>query len=258
VKSSTKKAVFPSHRGHSEESRGHFDISSGRHDQQAPAGKLAFPRQIAMYLSRQMTESRLIPSVSLRRTRSRHGAARLRLVKDRHGSGRKRPPGRPLPREAVDALKLDCELNRSWQSAIAIVYAVIEVKADQDLSHLQKAAGVCGAIKGLFHRQYEQTVAVNDVSFKIEPGELVGFLGPNGAGKTTTLKMLAGLLYPTGGSACVLGYVPVERATVIDRQFALVLGQKNQLWWDLPPRIARTERKNYGIPPTVSSAPSPK
>ena len=63
----------------------------------------------------------------------------------------------------------------------------------------KKQPGFAGAVKGLFHRQYEQTVAVNEVSFKIEPGELVGFLGPNGAGKTTTLKMLAGLLYPTSG-----------------------------------------------------------
>jgi ABC-2 type transport system ATP-binding protein len=113
----------------------------------------------------------------------------------------------------------------------------------------KKQPGFGGAIKGLFHRQYEQTVAVNDVSFKIEPGELVGFLGPNGAGKTTTLKMLAGLLYPTGGSACVLGYVPWERADGYRRQFALVLGQKNQLWWDLPARESlELNAKIYGIP----------
>ncbi|MGH8022860.1 MAG: ATP-binding cassette domain-containing protein, partial [Limisphaerales bacterium] len=98
----------------------------------------------------------------------------------------------------------------------------------------KKQPGFRGAIKGLFRRQYEQTVAVNEVSFKIEPGELVGFLGPNGAGKTTTLKMLAGLLYPTQGHANVLGYTPWERADGYRRQFALVLGQKNQLWWDLP------------------------
>ncbi|MES1180516.1 MAG: ATP-binding cassette domain-containing protein, partial [Verrucomicrobiota bacterium] len=98
----------------------------------------------------------------------------------------------------------------------------------------KKQPGFTGAIKGLFRRQYEQTVAVNDVSFKIEPGELVGFLGPNGAGKTTTLKMLAGLLYPTSGTAKVLGYTPWERADGYRRQFALLLGQKNQLWWDLP------------------------
>src|SRR5262245_17228328 len=91
-----------------------------------------------------------------------------------------------------------------------------------------------GAVKGLFRRQYEQTQAVKEVSFHIQPGELVGFLGPNGAGKTTTLKMLAGLLYPTSGSARVLGYVPWERQDGYRRQFALLLGQKNQLWWDLP------------------------
>src|SRR5271169_4578098 len=113
----------------------------------------------------------------------------------------------------------------------------------------KKQPGFSGAIKGLFHRQYEQTVAVDNVSFKIEPGELVGFLGPNGAGKTTTLKMLAGLLYPTGGSARVLGYVPWERADGYRRQFALVLGQKNQLWWDLPARESlELNAKIYGIP----------
>jgi ABC-2 type transport system ATP-binding protein len=113
----------------------------------------------------------------------------------------------------------------------------------------KKQPGFAGAIKGLIHRQYEQTVAVNDVSFKIEPGELVGFLGPNGAGKTTTLKMLAGLLYPTGGTAKVLGYTPWERADGYRRQFALLLGQKNQLWWDLPARESlELNAKIYGIP----------
>ncbi len=113
----------------------------------------------------------------------------------------------------------------------------------------KKQPGFSGAVKGLFHRQYEQTLAVNDVSFKIEPGELVGFLGPNGAGKTTTLKMLAGLLYPTGGAAKVLGYTPWERADGYRRQFALVLGQKNQLWWDLPARESlELNAKIYGIP----------
>jgi ABC-2 type transport system ATP-binding protein len=113
----------------------------------------------------------------------------------------------------------------------------------------KKRPGFAGAVKGLFHRQYEQTVAVDNVSFKIEPGELVGFLGPNGAGKTTTLKMLAGLLFPTSGSANVLGYTPWERADGYRRQFALVLGQKNQLWWDLPARESlELNAKIYGIP----------
>jgi ABC-2 type transport system ATP-binding protein len=112
----------------------------------------------------------------------------------------------------------------------------------------KKLPGFSGSIKGLFRRQYEQTLAVKDVSFSIAPGELVGFLGPNGAGKTTTLKMLAGLLYPTSGSARVLGYVPWERQDGYRRQFALLLGQKNQLWWDLPARESLDlNAKIYGI-----------
>src|SRR5215470_16382249 len=113
----------------------------------------------------------------------------------------------------------------------------------------KKLPGFAGAVKGLWRRQYEQTVAVKDVSFQIEPGELVGFLGPNGAGKTTTLKMLSGLLYPTSGTASVLGYVPWKREDGYRRQFALLLGQKNQLWWDLPARESlELNAKIYGIP----------
>ncbi len=113
----------------------------------------------------------------------------------------------------------------------------------------KKQPGFAGAIRGLFHRKYEQNVAVSDIKFSIEPGELVGFLGPNGAGKTTTLKMLAGLLYPTGGEARVLGYVPWERHDGYRRQFALLLGHKNQLWWDLPARESlELNAKIYGIP----------
>jgi ABC-2 type transport system ATP-binding protein len=112
----------------------------------------------------------------------------------------------------------------------------------------RKQPGFTGAIRGLFRRKYEQTLAVKEVSFRIEPGELVGFLGPNGAGKTTTLKMLAGLLYPTRGSARVLGYVPWERDDGYRRQFALLLGQKNQLWWDLPARESfELNAQIYGI-----------
>src|SRR6185437_12375967 len=112
----------------------------------------------------------------------------------------------------------------------------------------KKLPGFKGAIRGLFHREYEQTLAVRDVSFKVEPGELVGFLGPNGAGKTTTLKMLAGLLYPTSGAAQVLGYTPWQRDDGYRRQFALLLGQKNQLWWDLPARESlELNAKIYGI-----------
>src|SRR5208283_2586980 len=116
----------------------------------------------------------------------------------------------------------------------------------------KKQPGFAGAFKGLFHRTYEQTLAVKDISFTIEPGELVGFLGPNGAGKTTTLKMLSGLLYPTSGTARVLGYVPWQREDGYRRQFALLLGQKNQLWWDLPARESLDlNAKIYGIAPEV-------
>ncbi len=113
--------------------------------------------------------------------------------------------------------------------------SLIEVKGlSKTYRSFKKAPGFSGAIKGLFRRDYEVIPAVKAVSFNIEAGELVGFLGPNGAGKTTTLKMLSGLLYPTDGSANVMGYVPWKRPDGYRRQFALLLGQKNQLWWDLP------------------------
>src|SRR5208337_2476199 len=100
----------------------------------------------------------------------------------------------------------------------------------------KKQEGLVGALKGLFARTYDETHAAKNVSFKIEEGEFVGFLGPNGAGKTTVLKMLSGLLVPTSGTARVLDYVPWERKANFKRQFSLVLGQKNALWWDLPAR----------------------
>ncbi|MDZ4228932.1 MAG: ABC transporter ATP-binding protein [Patescibacteria group bacterium] len=98
----------------------------------------------------------------------------------------------------------------------------------------QKEPGLSGSIKSLFNRKYEDVKAVDDISFTINEGELVGFIGPNGAGKTTTLKVLSGLLYPTAGQVSVLGYTPFDRKPQFQKQFSLVMGQKNQLWWDLP------------------------
>jgi len=114
----------------------------------------------------------------------------------------------------------------------------------------RKEPGFAGAFKALFHREYESVHAVKDVSFNIAEGEFVGFLGPNGAGKTTTLKMLSGLLHPTSGTAQVLGCIPWERRDEYRRQFALLLGQKNQLWWDLPARDSlELNARIYGLTP---------
>lgn len=99
----------------------------------------------------------------------------------------------------------------------------------------KKEPGLRGSLKALFRREYQPVSAVNDVSFTIEHGELVGFIGPNGAGKTSTLKCLSGLLYPTTGEVNVLGFKPSDRKSEYKKQFTLVMGQKSQLWWDLPP-----------------------
>ncbi len=125
-----------------------------------------------------------------------------------------------------------------------------------EVSHLtrvfrtyKKQPGFWGGVRGLFHREFEETRAADDVSFSIAEGEFVGFLGPNGAGKTTTLKMLSGLIYPTSGSARVAGFDPTKRENAYRRLFALVMGQKNQLWWDLPAiESFHLLRAIYGLP----------
>ena len=113
----------------------------------------------------------------------------------------------------------------------------------------QKQPGFWGGVKGIFSRTYDETAAANDITFSIAEGEFVGFLGPNGAGKTTTLKMLSGLIFPTSGTARVAGFDPTKRENAYRRIFALVLGQKNQLWWDLPAiESFALLRAIYGLP----------
>src|SRR5881394_891241 len=115
-------------------------------------------------------------------------------------------------------------------------------------STYRKESGLAGAIKGLVRRRYDETRAADQVTFQIEEGEFVGFLGPNGAGKTTVLKTLSGLLNPTSGEARVLGFVPWERRNEMKRQFSLLMGQKNALWWDLPAQESlELNRAIYGI-----------
>lgn len=113
--------------------------------------------------------------------------------------------------------------------------SIITVKnLSKTFESYKKQPGLAGAFKALFSREKLYKKAVDNASFEVQEGELVGFLGPNGAGKTTTLKMLAGILYPTSGEAKILGFTPWERKNKYKRQFAFVMGQKSQLWWDLP------------------------
>ncbi len=113
----------------------------------------------------------------------------------------------------------------------------------------EREGGMKAAVISLFNRKYRTVKAVDNVSFSIEPGEVVGFLGPNGAGKTTTLKVLSGLLHPTLGSVNVLGYEPTKRSHDYLRQVALVMGNRNQLSWDLPAIDSfELQRAIYGVP----------
>jgi ABC-2 type transport system ATP-binding protein len=113
----------------------------------------------------------------------------------------------------------------------------------------RRPPGIGAAIRSLFHRNYETVKAVEGLSFKIEPGERVGFLGPNGAGKTTTLKVLAGLLHPTTGTVRVAGHTPSKRDHEFLKQITLVMGQKQQLLWDLPPvETFALNRAIYDVP----------
>ena len=127
---------------------------------------------------------------------------------------------------------------------------VIEIqKLTKTYRVYQKKEGLLASLRGLFHRQYRQVEAVQAIDLTVEKGEFVAFLGPNGAGKTTTLKLLSGVINPTSGIATVLGHVPWKRENDYRRRFALVMGQKNQLWWDLPANESfRLHQQIYRIP----------
>jgi ABC-2 type transport system ATP-binding protein len=114
----------------------------------------------------------------------------------------------------------------------------------------QKQEGLLASLRSLFHREYRDVHAVKGIDLDVEKGEFVAFLGPNGAGKTTTLKLLSGVITPTDGQAQVMGFVPWERENEYRRRFALVMGQKNQLWWDLPAQESfQLHQKIYSIDP---------
>ncbi len=114
----------------------------------------------------------------------------------------------------------------------------------------QKKEGLWASLRGLVSREHRDVHAVRGINLQVEQGEFVAFLGPNGAGKTTTLKMLSGVINPTSGTARVMGHVPWKRENAYRRRFALVMGQKNQLWWDLPAQESfRLHQQIYRIDP---------
>jgi ABC-2 type transport system ATP-binding protein len=114
-------------------------------------------------------------------------------------------------------------------------YAIETVDLSRVYQTYRKPEGLLNSIKGFWHREYDEKVALSPTNLKIEGGQIVGLVGANGAGKTTLLKLLSGLIYPSSGEARVLGYAPSERRSEFLRQVSILLGQKNQLWWDIPP-----------------------
>lgn len=127
--------------------------------------------------------------------------------------------------------------------------AIIVDRLVKNFEVTEKEPGLTGAVKSLFSPKKKTIRALRGISFTITPGELVGFIGPNGAGKTTTLKTLSGLLFPTSGFVSVLEYDPWDRRPEFLKQIALVMGQKNQLWWDLPAiETFELNRAIYEIP----------
>ena len=100
---------------------------------------------------------------------------------------------------------------------------------------LKKEPGLLGSLKTLISRKYQKKIGVNNINFSINEGDFIGFIGPNGAGKTTTIKMLSGIIHPSSGDIKVMGFTPKKLQNSFKKQFAITMGQKNQLWWDIPP-----------------------
>src|SRR4051794_24020972 len=186
--------------------------------------------------------------------------------RERRGEGPPRPPGttdvpsvpgarRREPLRSATRRPRARLYHRRYNAPVSLDPAgpvaspVVDVR---DLSKVyrvtRKAPGLAGSLRSLIRREHLDVHAVDQVSFTLAAGELVGFLGPNGAGKTTILKMLSGLLYPTAGHLAVLGHQPWKREAFLLRQFSLVMGQKNQLWWDLPALESfRLNAEIYGV-----------
>lgn len=131
--------------------------------------------------------------------------------------------------------------------------AVIEISGLKKSYRIyQKREGLWASLTGLFSREYRDVHAVRGIDLTVDEGEFVAFLGPNGAGKTTTLKLLSGVISPSGGEARVMGFTPWQRTNEYRRRFALVMGQKNQLWWDLPAAESfRLHQQIYRIEPAA-------
>ena len=142
----------------------------------------------------------------------------------------------------------------SIPSSLEQVPAIEAADLTKTYTFHKQGAGLTGAVKSLVRRTYETRLAVDKITFAINPGEVVGLLGPNGAGKTTTLKMLSGLLYTTSGDLEVLGYTPSDRKHDYLRRIALVMGQKSMLWWDVPAMESFLLHKDmYGLSTRSSS-----
>ena len=138
-------------------------------------------------------------------------------------------------------------VNAGWSTMTLPAIHVRDLRKTYVVS--EREAGAVAALRSLVYRHTQTIPAVDGISFDLAPGEIVGFLGPNGAGKTTTLKMVSGLLHPTAGELTVLGHVPWKRERAFLRQITLVMGQRNQLVWDIPALDSfQLNRAIYRIP----------